>query len=84
LRSPVHIKVHDLSGRPTTRNRPNPGGHELFDDIAATKYGTGKMKCTFAVPNPQGPLIEFGRVHRSKGRNRARQGLSRAGVAGNF
>jgi hypothetical protein len=84
LSGPVDLQVYDLSGRPTTRNRPNPGGHELFNDIATAKYGTGKMKCTFAVPNPQGPLIEFSRVHRCQGRNRARQRMSRACIAGDF
>jgi hypothetical protein len=57
LSGPVDVEVYDLSGRPITRNRPDPGSHELFNDIATTKYDTGKVKWTFAVPNPQGSLL---------------------------
>jgi hypothetical protein len=84
LSCPIDLKVHDLSGRPTAGNRPDTGSHELFNNVAATRYSAGEMKCTFAVPNPQGLLIEFGCVHRCQERNRARQGMSRASVAGNF
>jgi hypothetical protein len=38
---PVDVEVHDLGGRPTTRNRSHPSSHEFFNDIATTKYGTG-------------------------------------------
>jgi hypothetical protein len=84
LSCPIDLEVYDLSGRPSTRNRPNPRSHEFFDNVAATNYSASKMKGTFAVPDPQRPLIEFGCVHRFQGRNQARQGMSRAGVAGNF
>jgi hypothetical protein len=84
LSCPVDVEVYDLSGRPTTGNRPDPGSNELFNNVADTKYSTGKMKCTLAVSISHYPLIEFGSVHRSQGRNWARQGVSRAGVAGNF
>jgi hypothetical protein len=77
----VDVEVHDLIGRPTAGNRPDPGSHELFNNVAATKYSTGEMKCTFAVPNPHCPMIEFGSIHRGKGRNWAGQGVSRACVA---
>jgi hypothetical protein len=42
------------------------------------------MKSTLAVSNPHCPVIEFGSVHRSQGRDRARQGVSWARVARNF
>jgi hypothetical protein len=80
----VDVEVYNLNGRPTTRNRPNPGSDELLNNIAATKYGTGEMKYTFAVSNPQCPLVEFGSAHRCQGCNRAGQGVSRACVSGNF
>jgi hypothetical protein len=40
------------------------------------------MKSTLAISNPHRPVIEFGSVHRSQGRDRAGQGVSWARVAG--
>jgi hypothetical protein len=42
------------------------------------------MKSTLAVPNPHCPVIEFGSVHCSQGRDRARQGVSWARIARDF
>jgi hypothetical protein len=81
---PVDVEIYDLNGSPTAGNRPDPGSNELFNDVAAPKYSTGEMKSTPTVSNPHYPVIEFGSVHRSQGRDRAGKGVSWARVARNF
>jgi hypothetical protein len=81
---PVDVEIYDLNGSLTAGNRPDPGSNELFNDVAATKYSTSEMKCTLAFSDPHCPVIEFGSVHRGQGRDRERQGVSRACVARNF
>jgi hypothetical protein len=46
---PVDVEIDDFNGSPTAGNRPDPGSNELFNDVAATKYNTGKMKFTLAI-----------------------------------
>jgi hypothetical protein len=81
---PVDVEIDDFNGSPTAGNRLDPSSNELFNDVTATKYSTGKMKCTLAVSNSHCPVVEFGSVHRGQGRDRAGQGVSRAYVARDF
>jgi hypothetical protein len=84
LSCPVDIKIHDFGGGPATRNQPNSGSNEFFDDVAAPKYSAGKVKSILAVSNPYCSMIEFGSVHGSQGRDRARQGVRWTLIARNF
>jgi hypothetical protein len=69
LSCPIDVEIYNLNGSPTVGNRPDPGSNELFNDVAATKYSAGEMKCTLAISNLHCPVIEFGSVHRVQGRN---------------
>jgi hypothetical protein len=71
LVGPVDIVVHELSRGPTVRDRPDPGGDEFFDDIAAVKYGAGQMKCILTASDSQSPLVELPNIYRGKRRDRA-------------
>jgi hypothetical protein len=84
LSCPVDIEIHDLSGGPATRNRPNSCSNELLDDVAAPKYSAGKVKSTLAASNPYCSMIEFGSVHGSQGHDRAGQGVSWTLIARNI
>jgi hypothetical protein len=70
---PVDVKVHELGRGPTTRDRPDPGGDEFFDNVTAAKYGAGQVKGILTASNSQRPLIELGNIHRGKRRDRTRQ-----------
>jgi hypothetical protein len=76
--------MHDLGGGPAIRNQPNSCSNEFLDDVAAPEYSAGKVKSTLTVSNPYCSMIEFGSVHSSQGRDRARQGVSWSLIARNF
>jgi hypothetical protein len=54
---PVNVEVHDLIRGPTIRNWPDSGSNKFFNDVAASKYSTGKVKCIFAAPGSNCPMI---------------------------
>jgi hypothetical protein len=57
LRRPVDVEVHDFGRSPTIRNRQDLGSSELLNDVTATDNGTGKMECTFAIPQSSSSVI---------------------------
>jgi hypothetical protein len=50
---PVDVKVHELSRGPTTRDTPDSGGDEFFDNVTVAKYGVGQVKGILTASNSQ-------------------------------
>jgi hypothetical protein len=65
LRCPVNIEVRDLSQGPTIRNRLDSSSNEFFDDVAASKDSAGEVKCIFAAPDSNCPMIIVCSVYNS-------------------
>jgi hypothetical protein len=81
---PVNIEVHDLVWGPAIRDQPNSGSNDFFNNVAASKDSAGEVKCIFAAPDPNCPMIIFRSVHSSQGFDRRGQRMGRSFVSRNL
>jgi hypothetical protein len=75
---PVNIKVHDLVWGPAIRDRPNSSSNELFHNVTASEDSAGEVKCIFAAPGPNCPMVIFRSVRNIQGFDRRGQRMGRS------
>jgi hypothetical protein len=67
---PVNIEVRDLIWGSAIRDRPDSGSNKFFNNVAASKDSAGEVKCIFAAPDSNCPMIIVHSVYSSQGFDR--------------
>jgi hypothetical protein len=54
---PVDVEIHDFYRGPSMGNRPDVSGNKFLDKVASTENSTGKVECTFTIPDSRRSVI---------------------------